>query len=554
MEMMIRTRRRRLAKWKIVSVFSTVVLFAVMASPAPVANAVGSTIQGSGSTWSFPMVNQWRADASAQGTNVTVQEGGSSVGRQQFAQTITDFGDSDIPYQGQDPLTKQDDTALGRGFAYIPIIAGGTSLQYHLELGGQLIRGVRISDLTMAKIFTGVITNWGDPEITADMNGHKLPSVPIQVIVNSQGAGTTFQFTDYLAKHHGDLWSQYCGCPNLATSYYPISRPNFSGQPGDDRIAATIEGPNSNGAIGFVQYSYPFVKNYPVLKVLNTNGFFILPTPGNTALALQSAGINLNSNDPNNYLTQDLSPVYTAPDPRVYILSSYSYMIIPSGGDKNASVDKGKAQTFANFLYYSLCDGQAEAPRLGYSPLPYVLVQRAFDQIPKITNMDSGFLSGRDPSTCNNPTFDHANLNRNLLAETDPFPPQCDHIGFGPCGFEDGNSLGGAGGANGAGAAKGAGAGAAGPNNTNANGNGNGADANGAGAGANGAGADDGSNADASGSGAGANGDELAAYRNSGLTLLLGILAAAELVVVLVTPAIVDRITRRRSQLKGLSS
>lgn len=542
---MIKTRWWRPPGVKIASVFSAAVLLAVMGSPAPMANAAPELIQGSGSTWSFPMVNQWRADVAAQGTNVAVQGGGSSVGRQQFAQNVTDFGDSDIPFQGVDPLTQQLDNNNGRPYAYIPIIAGGTSMMYHLEAGGQLIRGVRLSDLTIAKIFTGVITFWDDQEITDDMNGHRLPHVPIQVIVNSQGAGTSFQFTDYLVKNHPDLWTAYAGA-DVPTSYYPINRPNFSGQPGDDRIAATIEGPNANGAISFVQYSYPFVKNWPVAKVLNKNGFFNLPTPGHVALSLQSAVINMDP-DPRFFLTQNLDGVYANGDPRQYILSSYSYMIIPQNGDTFETT--GKAQTFANYAYYSLCDGQAKAPPLGYSPLPENLVAAAFQQITTYSHIQPDFLSGRDPASCNNPTFDHADLSRNLLAETDPFPPQCDHIGFGPCGFEDGSKTGTGGGANGG---AGANANAAGANNGSGNGDNTNVNADNNGAGGDGLGGDgsgDNSNADAGG--IGANADQLAAYRGSGLTLLLGILAAVELVLVMVLPGIVDRQVIRRRNLAG---
>ncbi|WP_236795935.1 substrate-binding domain-containing protein [Amycolatopsis sp. GM8] len=536
---------------RLVAILGAATLLIVSGGPgAPVAGAVGEAISGSGSTWSFPMVNQWRADVASQGTNVNIGPGGSSVGRQQFADGITDFGDSDIAYQGRDLLTGQQDVSI-RAYAYIPVIAGGTSLMYHLEAGGQLIRNVRLSDLTVARIFTGKITMWNDPAITADMNGHALPAKKIQVIVNSQGAGTSFQFTDWLSKRHPDLWKDYAG-NNVPTSYYPIKLPNFSGQAGDDRIAATIEGPNADGAISFVQYSYPFSKGWPVAKVLNPGGYYTVPTPGNVAFALQSARVETANHDPKVYLTQDLSGVYTAGDPRVYPLSSYSYMIIPID-PSDPHETEGKAQTFANFSYYSLCNGQAKAPALGYSPLPYVLVQAAFDQVPNYSKMKPEFHSNQDPKTCDNPTFDKNNLNRNLLAETDPLPPPCDRVGQGPCESNDPNSPSSRNPAGGAGG----------------NGNGNGANGNGNGNGANGNGAnDDAANGNANGDNAAQdaalglgqdqNGSadsavagtssQLAAFRGSGMTTLLGVLAAIELILVLLVPALVRRALERRQQ------
>ena len=47
-----------------------------------------------------------------------------------------------------------------------------------------------------------------------------------------------------------------------------------------------------------------------------------------------------------------------------------------------------KRQTLADFLYYSICQGQAEIGPIGYSPLPINLVQAGFDQIAKLKTAD----------------------------------------------------------------------------------------------------------------------------------------------------------------------
>ena len=77
------------------------------------------------------------------------------------------------------------------------------------------------------------------------------------------------------------------------------------------------------------------------------------------------------------YLLQNLDNVYVYTDPRTYPLSSYSYMIIPTGQrpDKSDQMTTAKRQTLADFLYYSICQGQAEMGPIGYSPLPVNLVQ-----------------------------------------------------------------------------------------------------------------------------------------------------------------------------------
>ena len=100
--------------------------------------------------------------------------GGSSQGRQDFANDSTDFAISEIPYQGTDEQGNAD-TSNGRGYAYLPIVAGGTAFTYQLKVGGTMVRNLRLSGETLAKIFTNQITNWNDPAITKDNNGRTFP-------------------------------------------------------------------------------------------------------------------------------------------------------------------------------------------------------------------------------------------------------------------------------------------------------------------------------------------------------------------------------------------
>ena len=132
-------------------------------------------IQGSGSSWAANAVNQWIADVHSNGLQVVFTSSGSAQGRKDFANNTVDFAVSDIGFQGVDPATGQDDTSQGREYAYVPIVAGGTALPYQIRVGGQLVRNLRLSGETIAKIFTQQITNWNDKQITADNNGHALP-------------------------------------------------------------------------------------------------------------------------------------------------------------------------------------------------------------------------------------------------------------------------------------------------------------------------------------------------------------------------------------------
>lgn len=409
------------------------VSIATAALPA-MGDASHAQINGSGSSWSANAVNQWITDVySSNRLSVVFTGSGSATGRKDFSLKTTDFAVTDIGFQGRDPVTGDSDDSGGRPYAYLPIVAGGTSFPYHVERAGQLVRNLRLSGQTLAKIFTNQITDWSDPQLTKDNNGQALPALPIIPVVHSEGSGSTAQFTTYLAKQYGSIWGPFNDGRNTLTEYYPRKGAAVS-QNGSDGVMNYVASAAANGAIGFDEFSYALGKNYPVAKIENVNGFYTLPSQYNVAVGLTKAQINQDKSSPN-YLLQDLSDVYVNPDPRTYPLSSYSYAIIPTGSkDQEQSVTTAKRQTMADYLYYSLCTGQKEMGPIGYSPLPVNLVQAAFDQVGKLKTADPGVdVASRDVTTCNNPTFIAGQPSRNYLAEIAPQPPPCDKDGAGPC-------------------------------------------------------------------------------------------------------------------------
>src|SRR5450432_4014783 len=417
------------------SLFATAVV-AVSVAVGGSAGAAGThaRIEGSGSSWSANAVNQWIADVNSQGLQVVFNGIGSAQGRKDYALKTTDFGVSDIGYLGTDPVSGATDTAQGRPYAYLPIVAGGTSFPYNIVAGGKQINNLRLSGQTLAKIFTNGITNWNDPAITADNNGRALPSIPIIPVVHSEGSGSTYQFTAYLAKQFPQVWTQFSGNAN-PTEYFPRTGTQIA-QNGSDQVMNFVRSKSANGAIGFDEYSYGLLTRTPVAKIENSAGYFTLPSQYAVAVALTQAIIN---DDPTSkdYLLQNLANVYSYSDARTYPLSSYSYMILPIGTNaQDSQMTTAKRQTLADFMYFSLCVGQKEMGPIGYSPLPINLVTAGFSQLAKLQVADPGVdLRQKDASTCNNPTFIPGQPTRNYLAEIAPQPLACDKSGAGPCGF-----------------------------------------------------------------------------------------------------------------------
>jgi phosphate ABC transporter phosphate-binding protein len=380
---------------------ATVVLVAAgaVAGGGPAWGAGGhARIEGTGSSWAANAMNQYVAAVATTGLQVTYTSTGSSSGRKDFAAYANDFAVTDLPFQGADPVTGQNDTSNGRPFGYVPIVAGGTAFPYQLRVNGTVVRDLRLSGETLLKIFTGRLTDWSDPAITADNGGRQLPSLAVIPVVHAEGSGTTWHFTRYLAHRFPAEWAAFTHAPAGPTSYFPpVSSPAVSVN-GSDGVMNTVTAASNNGAIGYDEYSYALAAGWPVAKVRNAAGAFTLPVPEAVTIALQRAAINVDPASPD-YLTADLSEVYASPDARAYPLSSYSYVIMPTGaGGQDSRMNTQKRQTLADFLAYALCSSGSTAA-LGHAVLPANLVRAGFDQVRRLHAVDPA-VEVSETTTC----------------------------------------------------------------------------------------------------------------------------------------------------------
>jgi ABC-type phosphate transport system substrate-binding protein len=369
---------------------------ALVGSPAAVAKTVPyAAVSGAGSSLAAPLIEQWASYTAANHQlTVNYQPDGSAEGRRLFIDGVIDFAASDVPFlNGDDKLGHTGREVVPYGYSYIPDVAGGTAFMYHLSVGGRLIRNLRLSGQTLMKIFTGKITNWDNPQITRDY-GKRLPDLPIIPVVHSDGAGTTYYFTRWMAHMFPAQWNAFCAevtdgavrtdCGQ--TEFYPTSwpgDPNVRAENGSANVASFIASRYANGAIGYDEYAYALASGYPVVRLRNPAGRYVLPTARNVTVALTQAIVNENPSSPN-YLQQNLDNVYTYKNPESYPLSSYSYLIVPRatpGKPIPPVFTKPAGRSLSAFIDYFLCAGQADATRLGYAPLPVNLVKAGLLQV-----------------------------------------------------------------------------------------------------------------------------------------------------------------------------
>ncbi|WP_406854053.1 phosphate ABC transporter substrate-binding protein PstS [Alsobacter sp. KACC 23698] len=239
----------------------TKTLFAAagLAFAAAAAPALAADITGAGATFPYPVYAKW-ADAYKKETGVGLnyQSIGSGGGVKQIqAKTVT-FGATDAPLKGAD-LEKS-------GLVQFPMVMGGIVPVVNLEgvAPGQLV----LDGPTLANIFMGTVKTWNDPAIAKLNAGVKLPDSNILVVRRADGSGTTFNFTDYLAKVSPD-WKTKVG---VSTA---VEWPVGVGAKGNDGVANNVM--QSKGAIGYVEYAYAKQNKLSHAKMINADGKTVGP-------------------------------------------------------------------------------------------------------------------------------------------------------------------------------------------------------------------------------------------------------------------------------------
>ena len=96
----------------------------------------------------------------------------------------------------------------------------------------------------------------------------KLPSTAIAVVHRSDGSGTTFNFTNYLAKVSAD-WKSKVGAN--ASVEWPVG----IGAKGNEGVANNVA--NTKGSIGYVEYAYAKQNKLTFTKLVNKDGKPVAP-------------------------------------------------------------------------------------------------------------------------------------------------------------------------------------------------------------------------------------------------------------------------------------
>jgi phosphate transport system substrate-binding protein len=313
-------------------------LVAAFATSASVA-VRAADISGAGATFPYPIYAKW-ADAYKKetGNGLNYQSIGSGGGIKQIkAKTVT-FGATDAPLKA-DELQKD-------GLAQWPMVMGG--IVPVINLDGVQPGDIALDGATLAKIFMGEIKSWDDAAIKALNPNAKLPSSAIAVVHRSDGSGTTFNFTNYLAKTSPE-WKANVG-ENTAVEW-----PVGIGAKGNEGVANNVA--NTKGSIGYVEYAYAKQNKLTYANMKNHDGKVVSPT----SPTFQAAAANADwTNAPGFYqiLTDQ-------PGAESWPITAATFILMPKQPQ-----DPAAAKEALKFFDWAFTKGGKMAEELDYIAMP----------------------------------------------------------------------------------------------------------------------------------------------------------------------------------------
>jgi len=290
----------------------------------------GPTLQAAGASFPAGLYQHWFADlASREKIRVNYQSVGSGAGVRQFRAGTVDFAASDKPLEAGEAA------AIQRGVVQLPLTAGAIAVAYNLP-GCSL----KLSQAQLVQIFEGKIKNFQELGCA---------NQPIQVVVRSDGSGTTYNFTNSLAAF-SPSWKN---SPGVGKS---VNWPTGVGAKGNEGVAASLL--QTQGSLGYVEAAY--VRGVlQAAAIANRTGTYARPDAASAsqALATINLGADLTGSDPN--------------PSAGYPIVTFTWVLLYKSG--NGAKLPALQRTFS---YALSAAAQQQAPGLGYIPLPAPVVTK----------------------------------------------------------------------------------------------------------------------------------------------------------------------------------
>ena len=313
-------------------------------------------LTGAGATFPYPIYSKWFAEYAKTGVHINYQAIGSGGGIRQLSDGTVDFGASDSPMTDGE-MQK----AKGGRVLHFPTVIGAVAVVYNLP---GVTTPLNLDGGTLSDIFLGKLRKWNDGKIAKLNPGVSLPARDILVVHRSDGSGTTYIFTDFLASSS----KEWLAGPGRSKE---VAWPTGLGGKGNDGVAGQVK--QIPGAIGYVELAYARQNNLAFAAIKNAAGSFVRPSVESATAAADGIAAKLNAK------TDYRISIVNAPGATVYPITSFTWLLVYQD-----QTDPIKGRKLVDFMRWALTSGQAAAAPLDYAPLPRAIADRLVERLGSI--------------------------------------------------------------------------------------------------------------------------------------------------------------------------
>jgi len=323
--------------------------------------ALAQDLTGAGATFPQPLYSKWFNDYAVKtGVKINYQAIGSGGGIRQFTDGTVDFGATDAP------MSDEEISKLKSPAYHIPTVLGAVVITYNLP---DVTKPLNLTGPVVAQIFLGKITKWNAPEIVSLNSGVTLPNKDILVVHRSEGSGTTYIFSDYLAAV-SPAWA--AGPGKGKELQWPVG---LGGQ-GNPGVAGQIR--QLPGSIGYIELAYARQNKLAYAALKNAAGAFVLPTIESVTEAAAAVAAKLPPT------TDFRVSIVNAAGKTAYPISSFTYLLV-----YQTQTDAAKGKKLIDFIKWAIHEGEADAAKLDYAPLPTNVVALLDKRLTAVKNVAS---------------------------------------------------------------------------------------------------------------------------------------------------------------------
>lgn len=317
-------------------------------------------LAGTGSTFVKPMMDKWSSEFGKLNPSIRIDYSstGSGAGIKGIQNRTVDFGGSDAAMT-DDELGQ----TAGGEIVHIPVVLGAVVMTYNLP---GVKEPLKLTSELISDIFLGKVRKWNDPRLAEENPGVALPDADITPVFRADGSGTSDIFTDYLSKTVPE-WKERVG-----RTKNPQLPPGIGiGGKGNEGVMGQVR--NTPNTIGYVELTFAKANDLPSALIKNRSGNFVAADSDTVSKAAEGMA---------DRMPADLRfEITDAEGDEAYPISGIVYMLVYK---EQQNAQKGRA--IAEFLLWTIRDGEQYVRDLHYAPVPPKLVEKSEAMIRSLTS------------------------------------------------------------------------------------------------------------------------------------------------------------------------